>query len=82
MGREHLEIWEAYKRDINKLRSSVIPLIRQGLKRTYAAVACVLEEFEPWFKWVILDAVLALVVSLVAKRIKRARPVLRAIGWL
>lgn len=40
------------------------------------------QEFEPWFKWVIMDAVLALVVSVVARRIKRVRPVLRAIGWL
>ncbi|CAL8472263.1 g11805 [Coccomyxa elongata] len=49
MGREYLDVWEAYKRDINKLRSTVIPLIRQILKRIHAAVACVLEEFEPWF---------------------------------
>ncbi len=43
MGREHLDVWEAYKRDINKLRSTVIPLIRQILKRIHAAVAYILE---------------------------------------
>lgn len=40
------------------------------------------QEFEPWFKWVIMDAVLALAISLIAKRVKSLRPVFRAIGWL
>jgi hypothetical protein len=49
------------------------------LRRT---VDWVLEEFEPWLKWVVLDACLALCVGAVAKRVKAARPALRAIGWL
>jgi len=41
-----------------------------------------LDEFEPWVKWVVLDACLALFVGLAAKKVRGARPLLRAIGWL
>jgi hypothetical protein len=49
------------------------------LRRT---IDWVLDEFEPWLKWTILDACLALCVGLAAKRVRAARPALRAIGWL
>jgi hypothetical protein len=40
------------------------------------------QEFEPWFKWLVMDAVLALLVGAIAERALHLRPVLRAIGWL
>ena len=49
------------------------------LKRT---IDWVLDEFEPWLKWTILDACLALCAGLAARKVRAARPALRAIGWL
>ena len=40
------------------------------------------QELQPWFKWMVLDAVLCLLVSIVAKRATRLRPAFEAIGWL
>lgn len=42
----------------------------------------VVQEFEPWLKWVMLDALLSLAITLLATRVQRVKPALRAIGWL
>ena len=63
------------------------------LYRAFAiAVACtrlsirfvlwVLEEFEPWFKWLVLDAVLAYFVGISARHWLRLARFYQAIGWL
>lgn len=66
--------------------SSLAPLAFHSLARLHRllrrAIDWVLEEFEPWFKWIVLDAVLSLCVGLAAKKFKTARPALRALGWL
>ncbi|GBF99682.1 hypothetical protein Rsub_12376 [Raphidocelis subcapitata] len=41
----------------------------------------VLDEFEPWFKWVVLDAALALVVAVLAARVEPLRVLFETIGW-
>ena len=40
------------------------------------------DEFEPWLKWTILDACLAVCAGLAAKKVRAARPALRALGWI
>lgn len=40
------------------------------------------DEFEPWLRWTVLDALLTLCVGLAAKKVRAARPALRALGWL
>ena len=41
----------------------------------------VLDEFEPWFKWVVLDAALALAVGALVRRVEALRPLFEAVGW-
>ena len=66
--------------------SALAPLASRSLARLARllrkAIAWVLEEFDPWLKWVVLDACPALCVGVAAKRVRAARPALRAIGWL
>ncbi|KAL3160613.1 hypothetical protein ABBQ32_010543 [Trebouxia sp. C0010 RCD-2024] len=45
-------------------------------------VAWVLEEFQPWVKWVIMDAALAYFVGVSAKKYLRLAHVYQAIGWM
>ena len=40
------------------------------------------QELEPWVKWVILDALLALVIGLISTKVPRLQSAFRAIGWL
>ena len=40
------------------------------------------QELEPWVKWVILDALLALVIGSISTKIPRLQSAFRAIGWL
>jgi hypothetical protein len=40
------------------------------------------QEFQPWIKWLVFDAVLTLLLGLVVKRFESLRPVFEAIGWL
>ena len=40
------------------------------------------QEFEPWFKWMIMDAILALLLNITVHRVRGLRPVFLAIGWL
>ena len=57
------------------------PLARFG-EALWNAISWVLEEFEPWLKWMIFDAVMAVVVKAVASRWKALSPYLEAVGWL
>lgn len=43
MGKGKVDIWETYTRDIKKITAIVSPLIREFVKRIYAAISCVLE---------------------------------------
>ena len=43
---------------------------------------CCLQEFEPWFKWMLFDAILFALVSTSAKQIKFLRPAFEAVGWI
>ncbi|KAK9832576.1 hypothetical protein WJX81_000055 [Elliptochloris bilobata] len=56
------------------------------LRRTRAALArlldWLLQEFEPWFKWMVFDAVLYLVANAAVKRLSRLRPAFEAVGWI
>lgn len=40
------------------------------------------QEFEPWVKWVIMDAALAYFVGVSAKKYLRMAHVYQAIGWM
>ena len=40
------------------------------------------QELEPWVKWVILDALLALVIGSISTKVPRLQSTFRAIGWL
>lgn len=40
-----------------------------------------LQEFEPWFKWLIMDAVLAYFVGVSARKWLRLANFYQAIGW-
>ena len=40
------------------------------------------QELEPWVKWVILDALLALVIGSISTKVPRLQSAFRAIGWL
>ena len=66
--------------------SSLAPLAARSLARLARllrrAIDWVFDEFEPWLKWTILDACLALCVGLAARKVRAARPALRALGWL
>lgn len=40
------------------------------------------QEFQPWLKWIIFDAVLTLVVGRLVKHAEFTRPLFEAIGWV
>lgn len=40
------------------------------------------QEFSPWWKWIIFDALLALIVGWLANRFEGLRPFFEAVGWL
>jgi hypothetical protein len=40
-----------------------------------------LQEFQPWLKWIIFDAVLTLVIGQLVKYFERLRPLFEAVGW-
>jgi hypothetical protein len=39
------------------------------------------DEFDPWVKWVVLDALFALLTAAVARRVSAVRPLFEAFGW-
>jgi len=39
------------------------------------------DEFDPWIKWVVLDALFAVVTAAVARRVGAVRPLFEAFGW-
>lgn len=41
-----------------------------------------MQEFSPWLKWLILDAILALIVRALAANCEWLVPYFEAIGWL
>mmetsp|Transcript_26089 Transcript_26089/g.46388 ORF Transcript_26089/g.46388 Transcript_26089/m.46388 type:complete len:92 (+) Transcript_26089:340-615(+) len=60
---------------------------RQGwllrLRRTvWDAVCWLLDEFEPWVKWLVYDALLTLLTAALARRWKQLNPLFEALGWL
>lgn len=40
------------------------------------------QEFQPWIKWLVFDALLTLLLGLVVKRFEGLRPLFEAVGWL
>jgi hypothetical protein len=40
------------------------------------------QEFAPWLKWLIFEAVLALVVRALAAKVSSLEPFFEAVGWL
>jgi hypothetical protein len=55
---------------LNRLRSWLLRLV------DWAA-----EEFDPWMKWVIFDALFALATAHVARKVAAVRPLFEAFGW-
>jgi hypothetical protein len=39
------------------------------------------QEFQPWLKWIIFDAVLTLVIGQLVKYFDGLRPLFEAVGW-
>jgi hypothetical protein len=40
------------------------------------------DEFDPWIKWVFLDALFALATACVARRVAAVRPLFEVFGWV
>lgn len=57
-----------------------------ALRRLRSWLARVVEwaadEFDPWIKWVVLDALFALATASVARRVALVRPLFEAVGWV
>ncbi len=58
---------------------SALARLRQAL---WQAVSWVLEEFEPWLKWMVFDSIMALMLGYLGRRWKALQPYLEALGWL
>jgi hypothetical protein len=64
------------------VKCSCSPLTRPMRRHRHARMhAHHVQEFEPWLKWVILDAVLAIVVAALVRRVEPLRPLFESIGW-
>lgn len=48
---------------------------------TPPALLSALQEFQPWLKWIIFDAVLTLVIGQLVKYCEGLRPLFEAVGW-
>jgi hypothetical protein len=46
------------------------------------AVCWLLDEFEPWVKWLVYDALLTLLTAALSRRWKQLNPLFEALGWL
>ncbi|WIA12258.1 hypothetical protein OEZ85_012323 [Tetradesmus obliquus] len=62
--------FESLRRYYEKVRSFVWYWIEE-----------LLEEFQPWLKWIIFDAVLTLVIGQLVKYFEGLRPLFEAVGW-
>jgi hypothetical protein len=40
-----------------------------------------MQEFQPWLKWIIFDAVLTLIIGQLVKHVEAVRPLFEAVGW-
>mmetsp|Transcript_11443 Transcript_11443/g.29330 ORF Transcript_11443/g.29330 Transcript_11443/m.29330 type:complete len:92 (-) Transcript_11443:349-624(-) len=58
--------------------SSWLAALRRSIWET---VCWALDEFEPWLKWMVYDAVFALVTAALVKRCNRLAAVFEALGW-
>lgn len=43
---------------------------------------CAAQEFAPWLKWLIFEAVLVVCVKALASRLQSLQPIFEAVGWL
>ncbi|PNW75578.1 hypothetical protein CHLRE_12g532327v5 [Chlamydomonas reinhardtii] len=51
-------------------------------RRVWTFIEDLLEEFGPWIKWLVFDALLTLIVGFIASRFEATRPIFEAVGWL
>lgn len=42
----------------------------------------VVQEFAPWWKWMVFDALLKLIARFLARRFPRFESIFEAVGWL
>jgi hypothetical protein len=56
-------------------------LHNSGLAFHWCSFSTVLQEFQPWLKWIIFDAALTLLVGQLVKRVEVVRPLFEAVGW-
>jgi len=60
-------------------------LARAALDRARSWIARLIdwagEEFDPWLKWIVFDALFALATAAVARRVAAVRPLFEAVGW-
>lgn len=40
------------------------------------------QDFQPWLKWLVFDAVFTLLITVLVKRAEFTRPLFTLIGWL
>lgn len=66
----------------NTLENAHVLALCTCCRECYTRGALSAQEFEPWVKWVIMDAVLALAVGIISPRVPRLQSAFRAIGWL
>jgi hypothetical protein len=50
--------------------------------KVWEGITALLEEFSPWLKWLVFDAVMSYIISLLAKRVPAVRNFFEAVGWL
>jgi len=68
--------------DSPDLVDRLLHLVSRTAHTVWRNLSWVLEEFEPWLKWIIFDAVMTLIIRGVSNRWKQSVPYLEAIGWL
>jgi hypothetical protein len=65
--------------------AALLRLAQASLDRARSWIARLLEwageEFDPWLKWVLFDALFALATAAVARRLAFVRPLFEAVGW-
>jgi uncharacterized membrane protein len=82
-----LRLWYAYLKarvwqGIQALLEACHPSLCWYGSRGAAEPPVCLQEFSPWISWIILDAVMTYIISLLAKKVPAVRSFFEAVGWL
>jgi len=59
-----------------------LEFVRRWKQRLWKFVYWLLEDFSPWLKWLLFDAILTALIGILATRFKGLHPLFRALGRL